>query len=128
MAQPPPRSLDGVPTIIDWKTTGRPRTSLADGFGEPLQVVAYHTALLADPFYAGQLPAPLRDTLRCALVYAYDDGSPGGLPPPAAGRVPPRLNGGREQLPRLSWSAPRWSTRGRASSAGAGRDSTFFPC
>lgn len=42
-----------------------------------MQVAAYHAALLCDAHYAAELSDAVRAQLRCALVYIYEDGSPG---------------------------------------------------
>ncbi len=41
--------LDNIPTLIDWKTTGRQRESLAEVSSQAMQVAAYSHALLQDP-------------------------------------------------------------------------------
>ncbi|EDO43044.1 predicted protein [Nematostella vectensis] len=59
----------GVPCIIEWKTSERPKPTLQDCYEYPLQVVAYAGAVNSSPYVS----VPVT---HCAVVIAYHDGSP----------------------------------------------------
>lgn len=61
----------GMPMLIEWKTSSKPKLSLKSMFDDPLQVVAYLGALNFDSSY--KLPHHVESAM---LVVAYDTGLP----------------------------------------------------
>ncbi|XP_042861383.1 uncharacterized protein LOC122246712 isoform X2 [Penaeus japonicus] len=61
----------GMPILIEWKTSGKPKLSLKSMFDDPLQVIAYLGALNFDSNY--RLRQPIDSAM---LVVAYDTGLP----------------------------------------------------
>ncbi|XP_047473279.1 uncharacterized protein LOC125028045 [Penaeus chinensis] len=64
-------SYKGMPILIEWKTSGKPKLSVKSMFDDPLQVVAYLGALNFDGNY--RLQQPIESAM---LVVAYETGLP----------------------------------------------------
>lgn len=58
----------GVPCVIEWKTSQKPKPTLQSCYDAPLQVVAYAGAINSHPVM--RIPVT-----NCVIVIAYHDGS-----------------------------------------------------
>ena len=60
--------------LVDWKTSGKRKSSAKDTFDNPLQIAAYAGAFNHDPSYAS-----LPRLKRGAIVVVYNDGTPANV-------------------------------------------------
>ena len=60
--------------LVDWKTSGKRKSSAKDTFDNPLQIAAYAGAFNHDPSYAS-----FPRLKRGAIVVVYNDGTPANV-------------------------------------------------